>query len=145
MKGRMLILMGLLFSIATLNFAMETNLSAEVVSINEKGGEIKKEAETANPGDLIEYVFSLKNTGENSEYQLNPSIPIPSNMVLIPESISPGEFQVSVDGENYINYPVYDLEGKVVETSAYKGVKWSIEEMKPNEETQVQLRVRINS
>jgi len=145
MKKRILLLFTLLFTLSTIGMAIETTLTAEKITFDSKGGEIRETAKKANPGDVIEYTFYIDNTESMSQHQLEPSIPIPKNMILIPKSITPSEFKVSVDGKNYMNYPVAGEDGKNVPDSAYKAIKWNIKEIKSNEKIAVKLRAKINS
>ena len=145
MKKRILLLFTFLLTLSTIGLAIETTLTAEKITLNSKGKEVRESAKKANPGDIIEYTFYIDNTESMSQHQLEPSIPIPTNMVLIPKSITPIEFKVSVDGKNYVNFPVIGENGKNVPNSAYKSIKWNIKEIKSNEKISVKLRTKINS
>lgn len=134
----------LLLVLSSITFGLEARLVAEKVSIGMDGKEFRQEAKSISPGEVIEYIFTISNKETTSEYGLQPKIPVPDLMVLQPDTISPGKFMVSVDGRTFLNYPVFDEEGMAVDPSAYKSVRWNINEIKPKEILEVKFRAILS-
>lgn len=133
-----------LFLLGTTLFAeVKTQLtSTKVIS---KEGKIEKvSADTAQPGDILNYNFHITNEDINSVKNLNPTIPVPLGTTLIPESISPKNFKVSTNGKDFLKFPILE-NGTPVPNSAYRAVLWNIESLDRNKELTVQLNVQINN
>lgn len=145
MKKILLVSLFLFGSISNYIFALNTHLSADKIIVNQIGEEIRSRADNVNPGDIIEYIYTIENDNKLSAYYLQPAIPIPKETKLIPKSIFPDNFKVSVDGINFIDFPVLDQEKEEVPASAYKIIKWNIDELKSKEVIDVRLRVKIDS
>lgn len=101
-------------------------------------------AENAKPGDIILYDFTIFNDDPSEIKNLNPSLNVPHGTTLLPSRIIPAKnYKVSLDGVEFLPYPIKDKEGKAVADELYRAVSWNIAEMKADEKMTVKLGVQV--
>ncbi|MBC2856412.1 MAG: hypothetical protein RR191_05275 [Cetobacterium sp.] len=129
---------------ATIFAEIKTELVAQKVVTSSEGKIERVSAENANPGDIINYSFFMTNEDNETATNLNPTIPIPMGTSLIPDTISPKDFKVTINGRDFYDFPI-KVDGKDVPNSEYRVVSWSIPELKAKGEKKVELSVQIHT
>lgn len=118
---------------------LKTEFKANIV--NRKG--VMKEGESGKPGEKILYTFTLINDTESMQ-KVNPVIPIPEGTTLLPTSVKPKDYVVSLDGINFVKHPIKDKDGNDISDSLYRAIKWEVDTLKKNEKLMTSVEVEIN-
>ncbi|MGL5350252.1 MAG: hypothetical protein ACRCZO_18715 [Cetobacterium sp.] len=129
--------------VSTVFGEVKTHLGSMKLIKDESGSIQKVPAENASPGDILEYTFSIDNQEEEIIKNLSPTIPVPTGTSLVPETATPDNYLVSINGRDYYPYPI-KVDGEPVELSSYLGVGWNIDELKPGEKLELQMQVKLN-
>lgn len=98
----------------------------------------------ANPGDTLVYTLKLTNNTAGVIKDITPSIPIPEYTTLDSTMVMPNNFMVSTDGKEYMVYPYVGSDGRPVDDSMYKSVRWTVDSMKPKEVREFKFGVKVN-
>jgi uncharacterized repeat protein (TIGR01451 family) len=135
---------------------LESEMTGLRVVVDEKGQEQLVVADTAEPGDLVEYQLSYHNSGDQALSGLAITGPVPANTEYVAASAgsaTPHEQLVSIDaGESFETEPVKRVERQrdgtsrevVVPPGAYTHLRWLPRSPIAPGETQVfRYRVRI--
>lgn len=139
------IIMLFLLSVVSIFAEVKTELSSYKVITGADGKVEKVSAEQGSPGDVLEYVFYIKNEDPAAIYNLNPIIPIPEGTTVIQSSISPQKnYKVSVNGRDFLDYPI-KKDNVAVPMGDYKAVSWEIPQLNEGMEANLKLQVKINS
>jgi uncharacterized repeat protein (TIGR01451 family) len=109
-------------------------------------------AESAKPGDIVEYRAVYANKGNGPAKQLFATVPIPANTTLVLGSIDPDKAQGSFDGVSFSELPLTravkqadgSLRSEAVPLSEYRALRWSVGDLSAGQQIGVSLRVRIN-
>jgi uncharacterized repeat protein (TIGR01451 family) len=109
-------------------------------------------AETAKPGDVVEYRAVYANKGAGAAKQLLATVPIPANTTLILNTAEPDNAQGSIDGANFYVMPVKrsvkqkdgSVKEEAVALSEYRALRWNVGTLDAGKQIGVSLRVRIN-
>ena len=146
----------ILVGIAAMPFAIaagdvvETRLDARKVIVGADGRERLVPAETAKPGDVIEYVVTSRNTGSETVRNLSSTLPIPSNTELIEGSARPANAKASLDAQRFDYMPI--MRGVVrngreavepVPAREYRYLRWSTPELAAQRSASFAARVRV--
>lgn len=86
--------------------AVESTLEAHKVLRGADGRESLASAETAKPGDVIEYVATYRNASGAMVRELEATLPIPEHTEFIAGSARPGGIRVSLDGRAFGQPPL---------------------------------------
>ena len=127
-----------------------TQLEARKVVRGADGKESFAAADSAKPGDVIEYVATYRNTGKQPLRNLEATLPIPANTEFGPGSANPASAKASVDAKSYAAMPLKRTtvkDGKPVEALVpvrdYRALRWSPAEL-PAEKTATYIaRVKV--
>lgn len=124
---------------------IKTELSSYQI-ITDKNGTIERvSAEEGSPGDILEYVFYIKNEEKEIIYNLNPIIPIPEGTTMLKESLVPkNNFKVSLNGRDYLEFPI-KKDGINIPLESYRAVMWDIPQLNIEKEIELKLQVKINT
>ena len=129
---------------------LESKLEARKVSRAADGSERYSAADTARPGDVIEYVATYRNTGGGRLSNVEATLPIPEGTEFIPGSAKPGPQKVSVDGLAFAKLPLIRMvkrEGKEYVESVpprdYKFLRWNGVVLEPRQAVTYVARVRV--
>ena len=153
--NRLWLCAALLAGIAATPFAsaadvVQTTLAARKVVVAADGRERLVPAETAKPGDVIEYVVSLRNTGRDTVRNLSATLPIPSNTELIEGSARPVNAKASLDAQRFDYMPL--MRGVVrngkpvvepVPAREIRYLRWSAPELGDQRSLSFAARVRV--
>jgi len=102
-------------------------------------------AETAVPGDVIEYRALYANTGDKPLVEVAPEIPIPAGLTWLAETgAGPAPVAGSRDGKRFDALPLYDEAGHPVPAAEVRALRWSIPVLKPAETIAITVRATVN-
>lgn len=104
----------------------------------------------ANPGDVIEYQVSYKNTGKAPAKQIKATLPVPDGgMAYLEGTASPG-LQASLDGVTYAAPPLKRevvRDGRrlqeTVPPSEYRFLRWDLGDLGAGQSKTVNSRMRL--
>lgn len=127
-----------------------TQLEARKVVRSADGKETFAAADSAKPGDVIEYVATYRNTGKQPLRNLEATLPIPENTEFVPDSANPASAKASVDAKNYAAMPLKRTtvkDGKPVEALVpardYRSLRWSAAELPAEKVAKFTARVKV--
>lgn len=134
-----------LLTVVSIFAEIKTELSSYKVVTKSDGSIEKVSAEQGSPGDILEYIFYIKNNTSEAIYSVNPIIPIPTGTTLIKDEILPqNNFKVSLDGLNFLDFPIVK-NGLEVPLGEYRAVLWEIAQLNTGIDKNLKLQVKINS
>jgi len=129
---------------------VETRLEARKVTRAADGRESFSPAENARPGDVIEYVATYRNTGDQAVRALEATLPIPANTELVPGSIRPAGARASLDAAEFAPLPLkrsVTRDGRRVDESIpyreYRYLRWQVPRLEAKKSVTVSARVRV--
>lgn len=128
-------------------------LKAELIKMSEDGKEERLPAEKAEPGDIVLYTATCKNTSPRVITELKPVIPIPAEMEFQESSAHPEAAEGSLNGTQFASMPLEHevkqddgtVKAEPVPSASYRAMRWTIAELKPEETAEVSLRVRVKA
>lgn len=108
-----------------------TQIEARKVVRAADGRESFAPADTARPGDVIEYVATYRNNGKQPISALEATLPIPANTEFVAGSARPVNARASLDGRAFAELPLkHSVKrdgGEVVEEAPlrdYRQLRW---------------------
>lgn len=127
-------------------------LEQHKVIVAADGKEIREEAKSSRPGDLIEYVASYRNTGKSTARGLLGVLPVPDGMSYAGSNSGPQPMQASLDGKKYEVPPlkrvVRQADGstktETVPPGEYRSLRWNLGDLPAGQRVQVSARMRLN-
>lgn len=127
-----------------------TKLEARKVVRAADGKESFAPAESARPGDVIEYVATYRNTGKQPLRNLEATLPIPQNTEFIPGSAHPDNAKASLDAKSFAAMPLKRTtvkDGKPVEALVpardYRSLRWYAVELPAEKTATYTARVKV--
>jgi uncharacterized repeat protein (TIGR01451 family) len=107
-------------------------------------------ADTAKPGDVLEYVVTYENTTGEAVRNLNAMLPIPAATEFIPGSARPATATASLDARKFEAIPLkrkvlrdgHDVE-ETVAYREYRYLSWLAPEIAPGKSLTFVARVRV--
>ena len=127
-----------------------TQLEARKVVRGADGKESFAAADSAKPGDVIEYVATYRNTGKQPLRNLEATLPIPANTEFVPGSANPASAKASVDAKSYAAMPLKRTtvkDGKPVEALVpardYRSLRWFAGELPADKSARFTARVKV--
>jgi uncharacterized repeat protein (TIGR01451 family) len=130
--------------------AVETRLEARKVDRAADGRETLGDAQSARPGDVIEYTASYRNTGKQPVRNLEATLPIPGNTEYLEGTVQPAQAKASVDAHAFGTLPLHRRvvrDGKPVDEPVplreYRYLRWYPGELAPGQTVSFSARVRV--
>jgi len=130
--------------------AIETRLEARKVTRLPDGRESLVDADTAKPGDVIEYVVTYHNVSNEAVRNLQATLPIPQPTEYIAGSAKPALATASVDAKTFEAVPLKRKvlrDGRDVEEAValreYRYLRWSAPDLGPGKTLTYTARVRV--
>jgi len=127
-----------------------TKLEARKVVHGADGKDSFAPAESAKPGDVIEYVATYRNTGKQPLRNLEATLPIPQNTEFVPGSATPGSAKASVDAKSFAAMPLKRTtlkDGKPVEALVpvrdYRSLRWIAGDLPADKTATFTARVKV--
>ena len=129
---------------------IESRLDARKVVVAADGKESFAAAETAKPGDVIEYTATYRNTATQTMRNLEATLPIPANTELVAGSAAPAGARASLDSRSFEQVPLKrkvrrgaaDVE-EMVALGEYRSLRWYPGELAPGKSIAFKARVRV--
>ncbi len=155
MNKRIGILGMLLLLLMTASFAQEKQVKIDLKQfkvVTTNGVESLQPTDKAKPGEVIEYVASVHNTGKTAVKNVQPIIPVPSGMEYTPDAkLKAPDAAATSDGK----YAALPLKHKVqrngvqveevVPYSEYRSLRWNVGTLAPDQTVEVKARVRLTA
>ncbi len=131
--------------------AITAQLQAFKVVSQKDGAEKLATADTAKPGDVIEYRATYSNESKRAATNLNATLPIPAALSYVPNTASPSGFMASTDAQNFAPAPLKraakDKDGKTVMVmvpfSEYRALRWNVKQLAPGADFKVSARASV--
>jgi hypothetical protein len=130
--------------------AVQTTLEARKVTRGADGREALVSADSARPGDVIEYAATYRNVSREPIRKLEPTLPIPGHTEYVPESQRPRNVRASLDARDFGAIPLKRKavrNGRQVEEDVpyrdYRYLRWAPVDLGPNAIMTFTARVRI--
>jgi uncharacterized repeat protein (TIGR01451 family) len=128
-------------------------LTAQRVSKTGQGKEVLSPADTAKPGEVIEYRIVYKNSGKAMARGLQGVLPIPLEMEFIPGSAVPADVSASLDGKSFSKIPLQRkvklADGSIVvrevPVAEYRSLRWNLNGLAPGDQITAKARMRIKN
>ena len=132
--------------------APRAEVKAELKAFKVAGDKLVS-ADTANPGDVIEYQARYTNVGAAPAQRFSPQLPVPSALVYAGNSALPSGFQATIDGRNFAPAPLMRAVKKAdgttqmvaVPLKAYRALRWQLGTLAPGQSVVVKARARVKS
>ena len=132
---------------------VQISLIARKVTAAPDGKEKLLAADTARPGEVIQYDAVYLNQSRKEVRNLAPTLPIPAGMEFVAESAKPVASQASLDGRTFEPFPlvrkVTRPDGRVEEVpvplSEYRALRWNVGELKAGATTRIIARARLQT
>lgn len=131
--------------------------SKEIVETTDAGNKTRLvPATSASPGEVLEYVLSYKNEGDEAATNAVIEDPIPKGTTFLANTATgeSAEITFSSDGGKTFAVPVkltYEIklpsgavERRVATPAEYTNVRWTVKQIAPGARGQVSFRVRVN-
>ena len=114
------------------------------------GKEKAIESADVTPGDLIEYIATYRNSGDQIVTRAEGEVPIPAGMIYIEKSASPANVMATTDGQTYAAVP---LKRKVfsngkeetgdVPLKEYRSLRWPLGDIPVGQQIVVKARMQF--
>jgi uncharacterized repeat protein (TIGR01451 family) len=117
------------------------------------GKEKFESADTAKPGDTIEYRAVYRNKGNKKVTDLFATIPAPAGMEYLPGSANPAKVSASLDGKEFsqvplkreVTLPSGKTEKRDIPYAEYRFIRWEIKTLAPGQSVPVSMRVKMST
>lgn len=116
-----------------------------------EGREVLASAESARPGETLQYRATYRNNGTSEARGLAATLPIPVGTSYVPGSANPARVEASLDGRTFASVPLMRKERtadgrtvvREVPVSEYRALRWPLGTLTAQKERAVIARVRI--
>lgn len=156
--GAIIVATGAAFSLALPSLAAppsqtaKADVKAQLLAFKVSGDKLEQ-AETANPGDIIEYQARYTNTGTVAAQRFSPQLPVPDALVYAGNTALPSGFLATTDGKNFALAPLMrsvkapDGTNKLVAVPLreYRALRWQLGTLAPGQSVTVKARARVKS
>lgn len=122
----------------------------KVVIVN--GQEKQLPADSAQPGDLLEYRAEYRNNAKTPATQVKATVPVPAQgLEYLPGSASPQAVSASVDGRRFAPMPLTRAvtlpdgrrETRPVPLAEYRYLQWNLGELAPGASAVVKAHMKV--
>jgi uncharacterized repeat protein (TIGR01451 family) len=132
---------------------LKVTLSLQRVTLGTDGKEVLADAAAVRPGDLLEYRAVYTNSGEARLDGIVATLPVPPGMEYQPRSASPAPALAATSSDNFAAEPLMRKVKRPDGTEAleavpyaeYRGLRWQIGSLKPQQSMTVSARVRVSA
>jgi uncharacterized repeat protein (TIGR01451 family) len=129
---------------------VEVRLDVQRIVRAADGRESRANADTAKPGDTLEYVVTYRNSGREPVRDLQATLPIPPATELVPGSARPSTARASLDAREFAAMPLkrkVKRDGREVEEAVplreYHYLRWAVPELRAGEALTFVARVKV--
>ncbi|BCM91017.1 hypothetical protein IAD21_02881 [Abditibacteriota bacterium] len=128
------------------------DVKAELKAFKVVGDKLEA-ADTADPGDIIEYQASYTNTGSSPAQRFSPQLPVPDALVYAGNTAAPAGYLATTDGKNFAPAPlmrsVRNPDGTTkmvaVPLREYRALRWQLGTLAPGATVTIKARARVKS
>ncbi len=132
--------------------AAKPDVKAELKAFKVVGDKLEA-ADTADPGDVIEYQVRYTNNGSAPAQRFSPQLPMPDALVYAGNTASPAGFLATTDGKNFAPAPLMrsvknpDGTAKMIAVPLreYRAIRWQLGTLAPGESVLVKARARVKT
>jgi hypothetical protein len=132
---------------------LTSTLRVSRIVLLEDGTESHQSADSAKPGDLLEYVAEYHNSSTHVIRQLAATLPIADGTEYIPASALPAGALASTDGSTFASLPLtrkaVQPDGKLVDQPIpyreYRFLRWPSQDLPAGKTLQVGARARLST
>lgn len=132
---------------------LSTTLRVSRIVLIANGTESHQSADTARPGDVLEYVAEYQNSSTHVIRQLAATLPIPDGTEFVPSSALPAGALASTDGTHFAAVPLtrksLQADGKLVNEPIpyreYRFLRWPLQDLAAGQSLQVVARARLSN
>lgn len=132
--------------------AAKADVVAELRAFKVSGDKLVA-ADTANPGDTIEYQARYTNNGTSAVQRFSPQLPVPEALIYAGSTALPTGFLATTDGKNFASAPLMrsvkspDGTTKLVAVPLreYRALRWQLGTLAPGESVVVKARATVKS
>jgi uncharacterized repeat protein (TIGR01451 family) len=132
---------------------LSTTLRVSRIVTAADGTQSHQSADSARPGDILEYVAEYHNNSAHVIRQLAATLPIPEGTELVAASASPAGALASTDGTHFAPVPltrkVIEASGKLVDQpvpySEYRFLRWPARDLTAGTTLEVVARARLSA
>ncbi|MBS0416961.1 MAG: hypothetical protein JSR66_04565 [Proteobacteria bacterium] len=130
---------------------LSSTLRVSRIVVTADGSEVRRSADSAGPGDVLEYVAEYHNNSTHVIRQLAATLPIPDGTELLPTSALPAGALASTDGTHFSVVPLtrkaLQADGKLVDQPIpyreYRYLRWPPRDLFAGQSLQVAARARL--
>ena len=101
-------------------------------------------ADTAAPGDVIEYRATYTNTTAGMLRNFLPEIPVPAGLTVIEGSDMPKATLGSLDGITFSALPLLGSDGQPVPAASIRALRWNVANLAVGESVTLRVRAALN-
>lgn len=129
--------------------SVTSELTVHKVVKDKDGRETLVPAETAKPGDVLQYTITYRNTGSAPVTSLTNTLPIPTPMEFLPGTDQPKAASASTDGRAFFPIPLMrqskaDADKlEPVPYAEYRFLRWYAPKLEPKQSLRYSARVRV--
>lgn len=123
---------------------LKIELVAHRVVVAADGKETKVAAESAAPGETIEYTAEYQNTTTVLLRNLRPEVPIPVGLTYVPGSVRPAATQARLENGSVVPYPPVDAEGRPLPAAQVRALIWTISDLPAAAKSTLSVRAIVN-
>jgi len=129
---------------------LASELQARKVVKTADGREELTSADSARPGDVLEYTATFRNTGKTTLTKVEATLPIPDNVEYVPGTAKPANPKASDDGKRFGDLPLKrvvkrngtDVE-EIVPVREYRMLRWAPIDLGGEKSASYVARVRV--
>lgn len=131
---------------------LETQLISGIPVTQADGSTVLQPADTAAPGDILEYQVRYRNTGGRSIRSLTATLPVPPGTThYVDGSARPAADLASIDGQHYDRIPLHrrirradgSEQMQRVPVSEYRFLRWQLGSLAAGQSITVTARMRV--
>lgn len=123
---------------------LRIGLVAEKVIQTADGLELFDTESLAQPGDVIQYTATYRNTGVGKISNLAPVLPIPEGMRCDLAAASPAPAEASFDGETFVPMAEVVAALKADDSRAVRALRWHVAQLDAGSSATVVARASLN-
>lgn len=133
--------------------ALKVTLEVKKVVVDVNGKEALQNADSAQPGDLLQYTAVYHNVSKKGLKGLEATLPIPTYTEYQPDSVKPAGARASWDRAHFQSIPLkrivkrengVDIE-QMVPYAEYRALRWYPGDLAAGEEKRFSTRVRVEN
>ncbi len=129
--------------------SVSSELTVHKVVKDKDGKEILVAAESAKPGEVLQYTTTYRNTGQSAVTSLTHTLPIPTAMAYLPNSDKPKADSASIDGKAFSPLPLMRKSPanpdklEPIPPAEYRYIRWTAPKLDAKQSVRYSVRVQV--